>query len=127
MTAMSEINVTPLIDLAFALLIIFVITTPLLEQTIELQLPVESQRPQDTPATEFQTLSINSEGQIFWGEDPVDLDGLDVLLAELSTRSDPPVLKIRADRNLRYQEVIQVLDLVKSNRLTRISLDTQVN
>lgn len=126
LTAMSEINVTPLIDLAFALLIIFIITTPLLEQSIELQLPVESQRPQNTPPPEFQTISINAEGFIYWGEDEVTMEELDILLAELATRPDPPVLKLRADRNLRYQRVVEVIDAIKRNRLSKISLDTQV-
>lgn len=126
MTAMTEINVTPLIDLAFALLIIFIITTPLLEQTIEIQLPREAQRTPEAPPPQFQVLSINAEGIYFWGQDVVSRDELNLLLAELASRDDPPVLRIRADRNLQYEAVIQVMELVKQNNLTRISLDTQV-
>ena len=125
MSAMSEINVTPLIDLAFALLIIFIIATPLLEQTIPIQLPLEMQKPQQQDAPNFQSISISADARYYWGEQEVGYEELEVLLGELSTRADPPVLNIRADRDLRYQEVVTVIDLVKQNNLTRISLDTQ--
>ncbi len=124
--AMSEINVTPLIDLAFALLIIFIITTPLLEQTIAVTLPLETQKAQEQPDFDFQSISINADGDYFWGEDPISFEDLDVLLAELATRPNPPVLNIRADRTLQYQEVISLIDLIKTHNLTKISLDTQV-
>lgn len=126
LTAMSEINVTPLIDLAFALLIIFIITTPLLEQTISVNLPLETQKPQDAPDLDFQSIAIDAEGNYFWGDQAVGRDELEVLLGELATRAEPPVLNIRADRELRYQEVVTVIDLIKQNGLTKISLDTQV-
>jgi len=127
MAAISEINVTPLIDLAFALLIIFMITTPLLEQTIPLQLPLESQSPQPSRSEEaFETISIRQDATIFWGDRSVTLARLDEILANAATSANPPVISIRADRRLPYQKVIEVLDLVKQNELTRISLDTQV-
>jgi biopolymer transport protein ExbD len=127
MTAVSEINVTPLIDLAFSLLIIFMITTPLLEQTIPLELPVESQRPQvSRESIEFQVVSIDRSGQVFWGKDPVSLPKLNDLLANLATQPNPPVISLRADRTLRYQQVVEVIDLIKDNKLSRLNLDTQV-
>ena len=58
LSALTEINVTPLIDLAFALLIIFMITTPLLEQTIALNLPIETSKEQTEDRDDFQSLSI---------------------------------------------------------------------
>ena len=127
MSAISDINVTPLIDLAFALLIIFMITTPLLEQTIPLNLPLESKSSTPTerkPA--FQVVSINAEGHIHWGKDKVDLEKLSDLLSTMSQQNNPPTLKIRADRTLPYQSVIEVIELIKKNQLSKISLDTQV-
>lgn len=127
LSAMSEINMTPLIDLAFALLIIFMITTPLLEQTIPLQLPLEAQTPQTPPPEQtIQIISINAEGLIFWGDESVSTERLDELLGSLTARRDPPVLHIRADASLQYQRVIDVVELIKRNQLTKISLDTQV-
>jgi len=124
---MSEINVTPLIDLAFALLIIFMITTPLLEQTIPLNLPLDTQAPPiERGELEFQVISIDRQGQIFWGEDPVTQVKLSDLLGTLKAQGNPPVLSIRADRSLQYQKVIDVIDIIKQNKLSKISLDTQV-
>lgn len=126
MEAVSEINVTPLIDLAFSLLIIFMITTPLLEQTIPLQLPLEQAKPQQPRADmEIQAISIDREGQVFWGKEPVSLAKLDDMLRGLAARPNPPVLSIRGDASIQYQRIIEVLDRVKANELTRISLDTQ--
>ncbi|GHB97517.1 ExbD/TolR family protein [Cerasicoccus arenae] len=127
MEAVSEINVTPLIDLAFALLIIFMITTPLLEQTIPLNLPKEEQRDQPSRSDmEIQVISIDEGGQVYWGKEPISLVKLDDMLNGLSTRPEPPVLSIRGDAAIQYQKIIDVLNLVKKHKLSRISLDTQV-
>lgn len=127
MEAVSEINVTPLIDLAFALLIIFMITTPLLEQTIQLNLPKEDSRDQaPRDQSNIQVISIDAEGQVYWGEQPVSLAKLDDMLNGLAGQANPPVLSIRGDEAIQYQSVIDVLNLVKKHKLTRISLDTQV-
>lgn len=127
MEAMSKIDITPLLDLAFALLIIFMISTPLLEQSIEVVLPVTAARPQDPrPDDRIQVINIDAQGRIFYGRQGVTLEQLDLLLGELAESPNPPVLSIRADRDLRYQVVVSVLDAVKRNHLTRISLDTQV-
>jgi len=127
LSALSEINVTPLIDLAFALLIIFMITTPLLEQSIPLDLPGESQKVQAArEETRFQAVSINAQGAYFWGELQVSESKLGELLEDLSAQADPPVLHLRADKTLPYQKVITLIDLIQRNNLTRLSLDTEV-
>ena len=125
---MSEINVTPLIDLAFALLIIFMITTPLLEQSISLELPLESPKTQgQTNKPRFQTISIDRQGTYFWNANAVTLAELSGLLENLSSQSSPPILNIRADAGLPYQKVITLIDLIQKNNLTEISLDTKVD
>ena len=126
LAALTEINVTPLIDLAFALLIIFMITTPLLEQTIALNLPVEVAKAQPEDRPPFQIVSIDADGAIFWGEQKVDTPQFEALLDGLSTEADPPVLSIRADAALPYQSVITVVDKIKQRNLSKISLDTKV-
>jgi len=125
MSALTEINVTPLIDLAFALLIIFMITTPLLEQEIRIQLPTESPRSQTTDETNFETIILDDKGRIFWRNEQVDLNRLNAKLRKVSLSADPPVISIRADKSLRYQSVIDVIDLVNDNNLNRINLSTR--
>lgn len=124
---MSEINVTPLLDLAFSLLIIFMITTPLLEQTIPLDLPKQDSHSRP-PAEqiEYQTISIDKNGEIHWGTQRVSLEELDQLLANLAREPNPPVLNIRGDSANTYQRFIDVLDKIKTHQLTRISIDTKV-
>lgn len=127
LSAVTTINMTPLIDLAFALLIIFIIATPLLEQTIPLNLPLENANPRNARQDiDFQPISITRDGQLFWGSTPVDLDTLSRNLELIAAQPNPPVLNIRADARLPYQRVIEVIDLIKQNDLDKISLDTQV-
>jgi biopolymer transport protein ExbD len=126
LSALTEINVTPLIDLAFALLIIFMITTPLLEQTIAVDLPVESANPQPEEREDFQSISINKDGLYYWGEEQVSQQQLGDLLDTMAMDPAPPVLSIRADSTLPYQKVITVIDMIKQRNLSKISLDTKV-
>lgn len=124
---MTELNVTPLMDLAFSLLIIFMISTPLLEQTIPVNLPKQDANSASArPDIDFQLITIKADGQIYWGKQSVDLVELNSLLASLSKTQDPPAISLRADRNLIYQKVIDVIDAIKRNNLTKLHLDTEV-
>ncbi len=124
---MTELNVTPLMDLAFSLLIIFMISTPLLEQTIPVNLPKQDANSASVrPDIDFQLITINADGQIYWGKQHVDLVELNSLLASLSKTQDPPAISLRADRNLIYQKVIDVIDAIKRHNLTKLHLDTEV-
>lgn len=116
---MADINVTPLLDLAFALLIIFIITTPLLEQPVEVQLPnlVESEEiVREAPENPVQ-ISINSEGGFFFGNEPVDPDALAQIL---SGYTNDRIFVVRGDREVRYGSVAQVLDILRNQGLNRV-------
>lgn len=126
LTALTEINVTPLIDLAFALLIIFMIATPLLEQTIPINLPSEASKPQSEIKENIQVISMDSRGILFWGDKKVTEAQMAVLLKEASEAKDVPIMRIRADKRLPYEQVIALIDLIKQNNLVKISLDTEV-
>lgn len=126
LNALTEINVTPLIDLAFALLIIFMIATPLLEQTIPINLPSESAKPQSKTDSKVQVLSIDRSGRFYWGNNIVSDSKMSTLLKKLSQSENAPILRIRADKQLEYNRVIQLIDLVKQHNLVKISLDTEL-
>ena len=123
----TELNVTPLMDLAFSLLIIFMISTPLLEQTIPINLPKqEKNSASKRPEIKFQVISINKSGQVYWGKQPVDMPELDRLLGLLANEKEPPAISLRADFSLPYQKIVDVIDAVKKHNLTKLHLDTEV-
>lgn len=127
LAAMTELNVTPLMDLAFSLLIIFMISTPLLEQTIPINLPKQEENPSNArPEIEFQVISINAKGQIYWGKQPVDMVELNSLLESMSKMPDPPAISFRGDFSLPYQKIVDVIDAIKRHNLTKLHLDTEV-
>jgi biopolymer transport protein ExbD len=125
----SELNVTNLIDVAFTLLIIFMIATPLLqqEQAMKVDLPVESKRAQDKPDPNqrFQTIAIDKSGQYYWGTRAVDFSELPALLEAEAQKPEPAVLRIRADWSLQYQKVISLMDEIKKHNLSKLVFDTQ--
>jgi biopolymer transport protein TolR len=129
MHAVSELNVTNLLDLAFVLLIIFMIATPLItaQQTIPIDLPSESASPQKSdPDATFQTISIDRKGAYFFGDKPVALSDLQSRLRQLAAEKKPPVIRISADLTLQWQQVVTLMDELKKANLTKISFDTQV-
>lgn len=127
LAAMTELNVTPLMDLAFSLLIIFMISTPLLEQTIPINLPKQEENPSNArPEIEFQVISINAKGQIYWGKQPVEMVELNSLLESMSKMPDPPAISFRGDFSLPYQKIVDVIDAIKRHNLTKLHLDTEV-
>lgn len=126
LAAMTEINVTPLLDMAFALLIIFMITAPLLEQVIDIDLPVEGQQAQPDRPVRFHTISIDRFGVYYWDAEQVSPELLGVLLDRLTEERDPPTLSIRADASLPYQEVVTLLDKIRQRGLSRIKLETRL-
>ena len=126
LSALTEINVTPLIDLAFALLIIFMVTTPLLEQTIDVNLPVEASKSQADDRNKFQAITVDQSGNYYWSDQKVSAQHLGDLLDAMAMDVDPPVLSIRADSALPYQKVIAVIDMIKQQKNSKISLDTKV-
>jgi biopolymer transport protein TolR len=125
----SELNVTNLIDLGFTLLIIFMIATPLInqEQTIPVTLPAESQSPQDQPDpdTQFETITILADGSVTLADQSVRLADLAEELTRYAAMSEPPVFRIRMDRDSTAQQFISVMDALKTQRLTKITFDTQ--
>jgi biopolymer transport protein TolR len=127
MSAVAELNITNMVDLGFSLLIVFMITAPLLhqEQTIPIYLPIESSRPQKQDRDEFKSVSIDRNGVYYWDDQRVTFQQVQANLAALAGQAKPPVLRIRADFTLQYQRVVALLDEVKKNNLSRISLDTQ--
>jgi biopolymer transport protein ExbD len=126
MVTLSEINITPLLDLAFVLLIIFVITTPLLEQSINLKLPHGGQPDQQIEKRNIRTVEVGQTG--VYVLDKQRMKSLDELTARLTAdfRANPNlIVYIRADQDGRYKFVADVIDRCQKNGITRYSLRTE--
>ena len=127
----SELNVTNLIDLGFTLLIVFMIATPLInqEQTIPLNLPVESQSEQTPPDpdTRFETITIRADGSVSLGGQVLPMSELADALDVYAQQPEPPVFRIRTDADATAQNFVSVMDALKAKRLSRITFDTQVS
>jgi biopolymer transport protein ExbD len=123
-TAMAELNVTPLLDLAFVLLIIFIISTPLLENNIPLELPTGSRSPnQPLDPKSIRTVSIDRYGQVFLESKPVDLPVLEQELIVFRRETPDAAVIVRADKSLRYQQVVDVVDVLQRAQISRMHLE----
>jgi biopolymer transport protein TolR len=118
---MSEINVTPLVDVMLVLLIIFMVTAPLLVSAVPLDLPSARARPveaQDAPIA----LSLDAQGRLFLGEEPVAEGGLAARLAPLAAARPDARVMVRADRALPYGQVLAVLGEAQAAGFRRVAL-----
>ncbi len=124
-SAVTDLNVAPLMDLAFSLLIIFMVSTPLLEQSIELDLPTQPPAAVKAAETEIQVVNVDAKGQIYWGKQPVSFLELEVMLSNLS-KTENPKISFRADKSLTWQQLVTVIDAIKRNNISTLHLDTRL-
>ena len=120
---MAEINVTPLVDVMLVLLIIFMVTAPLLVAGVPVNLPDSRANALDQQQEPVQ-VSIDGEGRIFIGEDPVPDTQLPDRLADIARRPEPPQIYLRADRSLDYGAVMRVMGELNRAGLKRVALVT---
>jgi biopolymer transport protein ExbD len=119
----DQINVTPLLDLAYVLLIIFIILTTATVQGIKVNLPKASAQP-SLAENKTKAISITADGTIYLDTFPVSMAELENLLRQYkAVTPDLPVI-IKADSQLQYQRVVDVLDLVGRLEITQLGLVT---
>lgn len=119
----SEINLTPLIDLVFLLLITFIITYPMLEQSIQVKLPRGSADRLDSP--QAQNVTVDSAGKVFLNNQLVTLVELERQLAEAVARQADVAVLLRGDEHIDYGRMVQVLRVVRKARVVRMALVTE--
>jgi len=120
----SDINITPLLDLAFVLLIIFVITTPLLEQGIELKLPAGGKADRPLEKGDIRTVEISPKGVYLLDRKPRSIEQIEADLVN-SFRANPNTLVyIRTDENGLNKHLYAVIERCQRNGITRFSLRT---
>ena len=118
-----EINTTPLVDVMLVLLIIFIITIPVMNHAVKIDLPKASSQP-DQVKPESINLSIDASGNVFWNEEKIDSGELSVRIAAAAQKQPQPELHLRAERTTQYEKVAQVMSAAQSGGLAKIGFVT---
>ncbi|MHA7681083.1 ExbD/TolR family protein [Cupriavidus sp. PET2-C1] len=121
---MSEINMTPLVDVMLVLLIIFIITIPVINHTVKIDLPRATNTPND-PKPQNINLAIDASGKIFWNQAEVDEPTLEANIAQAAQQQPQPELHLRADRDVRYERVAEVMAAAQHGGLGKIGFITE--
>lgn len=125
-SSLNELNITPLLDLAFVLLVIFIITTPQLMNNLEMNLPSAQQpAPTNAPPKKPGQILINASGKIALNGQPYTLPELRPVLATMKAADPDFALVVKGDRAVDYQYVISVLDLLQQLDLNKVGLATE--
>jgi biopolymer transport protein TolR len=120
-TPLSEINVTPMVDVMLVLLVIFMVTAPLLTVGVPLNLP-KSQATRLTEPKKPVILSLDRAGDTFIGNDRVAPDQLEDRLAELAAEDPSRIVYVRGDRTITYARLMDALGLVNKAGFAKVSL-----
>jgi len=120
---LSDINVTPLVDVMLVLLVIFIITAPLMASSIKLDLPrTDAGAPGDTP--KFVSLVVDAGGKVYLNDRAVTMDELAQGLAKASADSRDTEVQLRADRTVPYGQVVELMGIANKAGLSRIGFVT---
>ena len=121
----ADINITPLLDLAWVLLVIFILTTTALVQGIDVKLPETADHKEEVE-TEVATVSIDKAARLYLNDAPIELSALGEKLKLFKAANPSLPVILRADRALVYDEVVKVLDTIKSVPIENLALATEV-
>jgi biopolymer transport protein ExbD len=125
LSSLSEINITPLLDLAFVLLIIFMITTPLLENSVNLVIPSSGAINPPVNSSQVQTISIDRTETIKFNNQVVDPEMLTAQLIELKRINPDVAVVIRPDRELPVQKLVALMDSLQRAEITKVGIATR--
>jgi biopolymer transport protein ExbD len=125
LSTLSEINITPLLDLAFVLLIIFMITTPLLENSMNLIIPSSGAANAPVNTAKVQTISIDRRETVRINDRTVPAAELVTRLAELKRTNPEVAIVIRPDRELPVQKLISLMDALQRAQISKVGIATK--
>jgi len=121
---MSDINMTPLIDVMLVLLVIFMITAPLMTSSLKLDLPkTDAAQPTDTPS--FVSVAIDPQGKRYVGEEAVDAAAFATRMADVAKKNPQTEVQLRADKTVPYGQVAELIGVVQKAGLNRIGFVAQ--
>lgn len=117
----SDINMTPLMDLTFILLITFIITFPLIEEAIPIRLPKGKASDMSTVA-ESRSISLDRTGQLYLDDDPIAMESLLLVMKDVAAFAPDTTVYVRADFELEYGKVAEVMKILHDAGVTRAAL-----
>ena len=128
LVTLSEINITPLLDLAFVLLVIFIITTPMLEGSLDMNLPGQSTRPDVRPpkADDIRTVEIDRVGNFRLQKRPMTLDQIEAQLVADHRANPNLIIRVRGDKDGKLDHAMQLLDRCSRRGMTQVSFSTEL-
>ena len=120
---MSDINMTPLIDVMLVLLVIFMITAPLMASSLKLDLPkTDAGQPTDTP--QFISVALDPQGRLYFGDDVVDVATFNTRVADAARKNPQTEVQLRADQSVAYGRVAELIGLIQKAGLSRVGFVT---
>jgi len=122
--ALAELNITPLLDLAFVLLVIFIITTTPIVNDLDVDLPNAAKRPKD-PKSKVNYVTVESNGQMYLNKDVVDLPSLQDKLIGLRLEEPDLNVVIRGSARTKYQNIVNVMDVLQQANVGKVNLATE--
>lgn len=120
---MSEINMTPLVDVMLVLLIIFIITVPVLTHSVKVDLPRADNTPNEIKPETIH-LAVTADGLIHWNETLVDFEELEVRLTQEASKDPQPEIHLRGDRTVEYEHVIKAMAAVQRAGMLKLGFVT---
>jgi biopolymer transport protein ExbD len=126
-STMNELNITPLLDLVFVLLVIFIITTPQMVNSLEMALPSGKPPPANPniPKPKINNIVLDEKGQVFLNDETIPEGQLKDKLRSIKAADPDPKFVVKAADNVDYQSMIKVLDALQQLEITKIGLATQ--
>ena len=121
---MNEINMTPLVDVMLVLLIIFIITVPVLTHSVKVDLPRADNTPNELKP-ETVNLAVNADGLIYWNENQITMEELEVRLLTAATQQPQPEVHIRGDKAVGYEHVIKTMAAVQRAGILKLGFVTE--
>ncbi len=124
-SSLNELNITPLLDLAFVLLVIFIITTPQLSNDLEMNLPSPKKTKTPSPPPKINRIVVDPTGRITFNEQAIELPVLKQTLQSLKASDPDTSVVVKGAADVDYQRVIGVLDILQQVDITKVGLATE--
>ncbi len=121
---MSEINMTPLVDVMLVLLIIFIITVPVLTHSVKVDLPRADNTPNELKPQTIN-IAVTADAQIHWNENPISFEELETRLAAEANKQPQPEIHIRGDKTVDYEHVIKTMAAVQRAGILKLGFVTE--